>query len=99
MCELKLKLIKLIALFEYLNYVENFKAYKDILKLYKKVWSNIENKEQKQMFEEDFKPLQNIFRIFFEAVPSDDDLSNYLVEKMQEFYELKNKIILTDDIV
>ncbi len=93
MCKLKLKLIKIIALFEYLIYNEDFKAYRDILKLYKKVWFNIENKSSEDFLEEDFMPLMNITRLFFEAIPSDDKLSDYLVEKMQEFYELYKQIV------
>lgn len=38
MCE---KIIKIIALYEFLIYVENRKVYKDILNKYKKVMLNI----------------------------------------------------------
>ncbi len=89
MCEIKVKLTKLIALFEYLMYIENCGAYKEICQLYKKIWENIKDKEN--FIDQDFLPMQNITRLFFEAIPSDDKLSEYLIYKMQEFYELKEK--------
>lgn len=85
MCELKYKLIELIVLFEYLISIENFPTYKTILSKYKKVYCNICNKEKKDL--EDFEPLLNVFKLYFEAIPSDDKLNEYIANKMQLFYE------------
>ncbi|MDY3339575.1 hypothetical protein PG279_10380 [Riemerella anatipestifer] len=78
------KIIKIIALYEFLIYVENRKVYKDILNKYKKVMFNISDGNIKK---EHFDPLLNVFRLFFEAIPSDDVLAKYIIDKMQEFYE------------
>jgi hypothetical protein len=85
-------LIKIIALFELLICLENRQVYKDILSKYKKVLFNISNRKE-DLKKEDFEPLLNVFRLYFEAIPSNDILVKYLADKMQDFYEDYSKII------
>ena len=66
----EIKLIKLIALLEYLTHNENFKAHNDILKSYKRVFKSIADKEEKNYNKNDFDPLQNVYRIYSEAPPT-----------------------------
>lgn len=87
MCKIEYKLVELIALFEYLVYVENFNAHKKILSQYKKVLGNINGKDTEEIISEDFMPLTTIFRLYFEAIPSDDKLGKYIVNKMESFYD------------
>lgn len=87
MCKIEYKLIELIVLFEYLVFVENLDSYKRILSQYKKVYENIQSKEVSEIAQEDFTPLTNTFRLYFEAIPSDDKLGEYIANKMHSFYE------------
>ena len=97
MREIEIKLIEVITLLEYLLYKEDFKAYRQLLKSYKKVYFNLNKKLNSQIKEEDFSPIENAFRLFFEAVPSDNTLGKYLADKMQEFFEIQEKVILKNN--
>ena len=89
----KVKIIKLIALFEYLAHVETSPAFKKILKAYNNVYLAISNKEEKNISEKDFKPLLNVYKIYSEARPKDLLLGKYVMDKMQEFYNYQKKIV------
>ena len=85
--------IKLIALFEYFVFVEDSKVYSRILKAYNKVLKNVEKKIKQDLTEDDFKPLLNVYRIYTETRPSDLKFGKHVMDKMQELYELEQKII------
>lgn len=93
MCEIEIKLIKLISLFDYLIYLEDFGAYKTLLKLHKRCLLNLKGKQVNELIEEDFEPLINVFRIYMEAPPSDSKLGKYILDMMQEFYELQERVL------
>lgn len=93
MQEMKNKLMKLIAFFEFLTASENSKAYKTILKSYNKVLQNIIQKQNNELLERDFEPLMNVYRIFLEVRPKDPIFGKYVMREMQEFYELQEKTI------
>lgn len=87
MCKIEYKLVELIALFEYLVLIENFGSYKKILSEYKKVYKDIQGKKVSEIVQEDFTSLTNTFRLYFEAIPSNDKLGEYIANKMHSFYE------------
>lgn len=89
----KVKLIKIIALLEQLIIEEDFGAYHKILKSYRTVKRNIMEKKEEQMTEEDFISLQNVYRIYTEAPPSNVVLGTDIRNHMQELYELERKIL------
>ena len=93
MQEIIIKLVQLIAFFEFLTASENSKAYKTILKSYNKVLQNIVQKQNDKLLEQDFEPLVNVYRIFLEVRPTSPVFGEYVMRKMQEFYELQEKII------
>lgn len=89
----KIKIIKLIALFEYLVTVESSGAYIKILNALEEVNQRIFNKDEKNLTKEDFHPLINIYRIYSEVKPYDLKLGKHIMDKMQEFYDLQNEIL------
>ncbi|MEL4308122.1 hypothetical protein [Joostella sp. CR20] len=93
MSKIEFKLIELISLFDYLVFKENFSAHQKLLKLYKECWRNIKGKREKEIVESDFAPLLSATRIFFEALPNDKKLTEYLIKKTQEFYEIQEKLL------
>jgi hypothetical protein len=89
----KIKIIKLIALFEYLVTVESSGAYIKILNALEEVHQQIFNKEERNLKKDDFYPLNNIYRIYSEVKPYDLKLGKHIMNKMQEFYDLQNEIL------
>lgn len=94
MYELKLKLIKIIGLLEYLIYIENFKAYHVLLKKHKEILMNLKDKQEVSEIKlADFDPFLNVIRIYLEAPPSDKILGKYILDVIQDFYELQEKYL------
>ena len=95
MREIEEKLIEVISLFKYLNHVESFSAYEQILAKYNKIFQNIKNAGLSNISKADFEPLLNVTRLYYEAIPSDNNLARYISDRMQEFYELlkRNSLI------
>lgn len=91
--KLSVRIAKIMALFEYLISIENFSAYTKILHLYRICLINIIDKENDEISEEDLSSLLNVSRLFFEAPPSNKILMKFIIDKMQESYELERKII------
>lgn len=89
----KIKIIKLIALFEYLATVESSGAYMNILTALEEVNQRIFNKEERNLTKDDFYPLINIYRIYSEIRPYDLKLRKHIMTKMQEFYDLQKEIL------
>jgi len=88
--ELEIKISQLIGLFSYLIYTEDFKAYRRIKSNYEILFENLTQKEN--IRDEDFVVIQSSLRVFDEAPPKDKALGKYILCKMEEIYELKNKI-------
>lgn len=84
MCKIKYRLIELISLYKYLIYIENFDIYRKILSKYEFVLKDNTFKN--------FSSLENVFRLYLEAPPKDKKLGEYILNKMQEFYEDYSKI-------
>ncbi len=94
MYELKFKLIKNIGLLEYLIYIENFQTYQNLLKKHHEILTNIKDKENiSELKASDLSPYLNVMRIYLEAPPSDKKLGKYILEALQDFYELQEKIL------
>lgn len=93
MCEIKVKIIKLIGLFECLYNLEKKNNYNKILILYNKCLINIIDKENNEIIEEDFSSLINVTRLFFEVRPKNNELAEYILNRIQDCYELERKII------
>lgn len=84
MCKIEYKLIELITLYRYLISIENFDVYKKILSKYEMVL--------KDNTLNNFSSLENVFRLYLEAPPKDKILGEYILNKMQDFYEDYSKI-------
>ncbi|MHA7831419.1 MAG: hypothetical protein ACX93O_09980 [Flagellimonas sp.] len=97
MSTIEFKLIELINLFDYLVFNEKFVAHEKLLMLHKRCLENIKGKKESEIIEDDFAPLLNATRIFFEAIPNDKKLAEYLIKKMQEFYEKQKEIIASNE--
>tara|TARA_R110002051_G_scaffold272525_4_gene333014 strand:+ start:799 stop:1086 length:288 start_codon:yes stop_codon:yes gene_type:complete len=88
----KTKLIKVIALFEYLIQIEDSSTYRQILTAYNQLLLNINNKEKVDFIKADFKPLQNVYKMYYESPSADKVLGKYILNLMQELYEIELQI-------
>lgn len=83
--DLEYKIIQLIALFDYLISIEEQEAYCCVRKQYQKLLIQL-GEVKNQNF--DFSLIQNVFRLMFEAPTNDKFLGKYILDKMQEIYDL-----------
>ena len=90
--ELEIKLIKTIGLFEYLLFNEPFDAYNQLKSNYENLLSIIQKRNIEDINSDDFLVLQSSFRIMFEAPPKDIVLGRYILDRMQEIYEIQIKM-------
>jgi len=88
--ELEIKISQLIGLFGYLIYIEDFRAYRRIKSNYEILFENLTQNEI--IRDEDFVVIQSSLRVFDEAPPKDKVFGKYVLTKMEDIYELKNKI-------
>lgn len=92
--ELEVNVIQLIGIFKYLLFIENFPAYGKLLENYSDLLINIQVRRNiEDIVEYDFKPVESSFRILQEAPPRDVKLGMYILERMQEIYEIQREII------
>jgi hypothetical protein len=91
--DLELRIIKLIGVLEYLYSIEQFPAYNQLKQLYFSLYERIYEKNKFDEIKEiEFEVIQSSFRIFLEAPPKDKILGKYILDRMQEIYEIQNKL-------
>ncbi len=92
--DLETKLAQLIGLFDYLLAIEDFSAYKQLKDSYNRLFCLIkQHKKLEDIKEDNFRVVQSSFRILLEAPPNDKVLGKYILDKMQEIYEMQIKIL------
>lgn len=89
---LEIKLIKLIGILDYLYSIESFSAYNQLILMYSTLLKRIESKKVEDINKFDFESIQAAFRILVEAPPKDKSLGKYILDRMQEIYEIHNSL-------
>lgn len=92
--DIEIKIAQLVGLFDYLLSIEDFPAYKKLKENYYNLLCTIQQRLRLEDIQEvDFRVVQSSFRIMMEAPPRDITLGKYILDRMQEIYEIQIKII------
>ena len=92
--DIEIKIAQLVGLFDFLLSKEDFPAYKKLKENYYKLFCTIQQRVKLEDVQEvDFRVVQSSFRIMMEAPPRDMLLGKYILDRMQEIYDMQIKII------